>query len=116
MNISTMVTWSRDYLSPDSNKDWYDLENFEEWYQDQDFLDERWVRLPLIPKYYDGGYNIGSDQDVLEGRHVGWIFTTAEKVDETGAPIESLERQLKAEVEEYNLWSSGQCYGYVVSK
>jgi hypothetical protein len=110
-----MVTWSRDYFSPDSNKDWYDLENLEEWFAGQED-DERCVRLPLIPKYYDGGYHIASDQDVLEGRHCGWIFTTPETVESTGAPLESLERQLRAEVEEYSQWANGECYGYVVER
>ena len=114
MSLSFMLTWRSGYLSPDGQAgSWYDLQEFEDWYDEQE-KGERWVRLPLIPRYYDGGYGIASEQDVVEGRHVGWIFTTAETVEEVGAPVESLERQLRAEVDEYNLWADVKCYGYVI--
>jgi hypothetical protein len=116
INVGIMVTWWHGYSSPDGQANsWHDIEEFESWYNWQD-KDERWVCLPLKPRYYDGGYLIASDQDILENRYVGWIFTTTETVEYTGAPVESLEAQLLAEVEEYNTWASGYCYGYVIER
>jgi len=123
-NLGTMITWDRNYQSPDKNE-FASPEEFDRWWfgnedcddvfrDDAPEKDPRCVRLPVY-KYEHGGvaYSTGPFGSTWDSGQVGWIFTTPESVELTGAPLDSLEKQLKSEVEYYSKWASGQCYGYV---
>ena len=126
-NLGTMITWDRNYHSPDEHgfespaefdRWWFGNEDCDDVYRDDaPEKDPRCVRLPVY-KYEHGGvaYSTGPFGCTWDSGQVGWIFTTPETVEETGAPLDSLEEQLSNEVEEYSKWASGQCYGYIIEK
>lgn len=45
---------------------------------------------------------------------VGFIYTTKERIAELGAPADSIVRQLKGEIDEYDDFLTGNVYGYVI--
>jgi len=47
---------------------------------------------------------------------VGFIYTTDELIEKLGAPRDSLDRQLRAEVDEYDDYLTGNVWGYVITK
>jgi len=47
---------------------------------------------------------------------VGVIFTDDKRLEETGAPEDSIDQQLEGEVKEYSAWLEGAVYGYVVKQ
>lgn len=47
---------------------------------------------------------------------VGYAYITRERAEELGAPTDSLDRQMEAEVAEYGDWASGNVWGYVITK
>jgi len=90
---------------------------------------ERYLRAtegligPLIPvglldhsglRVYAGGGSAPGDAQGWDSGTVGFIYTTKKKVDELGAPLDSLDDQLRGEIEEYNQYLSGDIYGYVI--
>lgn len=89
---------------------------------------ERWLKvylgasvvLPLglidhsgISMYVGGGAH-AMDPGGWDSGTIGVIFDTTSTREATGAPIEDIERQLIAEVEEYDLYLTGQVYGFVI--
>lgn len=63
-----------------------------------------------------GGGAHWSDSAGWDSGTVGVIFDTPESRKETGAPLDTIERQLRAEVEEYDQFIRGEVYGYVVAE
>ena len=47
---------------------------------------------------------------------IGFIYTTPELIEKMGAPLDSIDRQLRGEVEEYDDFLTGNVWGYVVVK
>jgi hypothetical protein len=47
---------------------------------------------------------------------VGFIYTTPKLIEMIGAPLDSIDRQLRGEVEEYNDYLTGNAWGYVLTK
>jgi hypothetical protein len=45
---------------------------------------------------------------------IGYTFATTKSSNETGTPIEDIEKHLSSEVAIYNQWMEGHVYGYVV--
>jgi len=126
-NLGTMITWDRNYHSPNKNE-FASPEEFDRWWfgnedcddvfrDDAPDKDPRCVRLPVY-KYEHGGvaYSTGPFGCRWDSGAVGWIFTTPESVELTGAPLDSLQKQLSDEVRSYSQWASGEVYGYVVEK
>lgn len=90
---------------------------------------ERWLRvclgasvvLPLYLYEHSGiTMRTGSFRDIDPGGWdsgmVGVIFDTAKTRELTGAPLESIERQLESEVKYYAAYLEGSVYGYVVKR
>lgn len=92
------------------------------------------VLLPLFV-YEHSGITMSTGRDVLAGMEpadvaatgrnpfdaagwdtsfVGFAYTTAERVTELGAPPEDAAAQVEAEVEEYDRYLRGECFGYVI--
>lgn len=68
-------------------------------------------------------YDYGSGGQVLRyteapasraDRVAGFIVTTADRVEELGAPRDDVERQLRAELEDWRAYVAGEVSGYVV--
>jgi hypothetical protein len=79
--------------------------------------DPRYLRLPVFKYEHTGvAYRTSDFGDRWDSGQVGWIFTTPETIENTGAPQDSWAEQLSNEVDEYSKWASGECYGYVVSR
>ena len=89
---------------------------------------ERYLRLVLgatvvLPLYlYDhsglamntGGFSM-YDSAGWDWGMVGIICDSKRTLDYTGAPLDSIERQLENEVEQYNAYLHGYVYGYTVT-
>lgn len=58
----------------------------------------------------------GQFSDRWDSGFLGIIYDTPEGRENTGAPADDIERQLAAEVDEYNQFLQGECYGYVVEE
>ena len=127
--LGTLITWDRNYNSPDDNE-FSSPDSFEAWWSGKDededghilihhncpAKSEGYIRLPVFKYEHSGvAYRTSDFGDRWDSGQVGWIFSTPESIEETGAPIESIARQLKNEVEEYSKWANGECYGYVVT-
>lgn len=63
---------------------------------------------------YAGGGALGQDPGGWDSGTVGFIYTNTEQINLIGAPLESLDRQLHAEIEEYDQYLTGDVYGYVI--
>jgi hypothetical protein len=124
--LGTMLTWTRNYNSPDDNP-FREPQDFIDWWNGEgDFadsgetpprLDPRYVRLNVYMLDHSGiSFRTTDFGDRWDSGQVGWIFTTPEKIEETGAPEDSWKEQLKNEVEEYSKWANGECYGYMMEK
>jgi len=81
----------------------------------------RWARLNLgatviLPVYLTvGNYDTISVGALSDERPcAGFIFDTARTRELTGAPVESIERQLENEVKEYDAFLTGNVVGYEV--
>lgn len=88
------------------------------------------VILPLFLLDHSGlsiraGANRGSfdrrnrfvgDEAGWDTSSVGVIFDTKETREETGAPLDSIEQQLRNEVEEYDSFLRGEVYGFIVAE
>ncbi len=138
-DLGIFLTWHRHYSSPDENnwaspqdfEDWWNGEDVDEDVQGGDYVapkdDPRYVRLPVFMYDHSGityrAGSVGGGNPFGNGMYaqfdsgqVGWIFSTPETIETTGAPIDSIAEQLRNEVDYYSKWAKGQCYGYVVSK
>ena len=68
--------------------------------------------LPV--RYEDHGAN-GSTLRVSDDEAAnGFILTTPHRIELLGAPMDSIERQLRGEVKEWDTYFRGEVYGYVV--
>lgn len=61
-----------------------------------------------------GGGPHWSDSAGWDSGTVGVIFDTPESREETGAPLDSIDQQLRDEIVEYDLFLRGEVYGYKV--
>lgn len=122
--LGMMLMWDRNYNSPDDNP--FDSpDDFEAWWHGVgDFADsgevapcddDRYLRLPVYKFEHSGvAYSTADFGDRWDSGQVGWIFTTPDKIEATGAPKDSWAEQLTNEVEQYSQWASGACYGFTV--
>lgn len=86
---------------------------------------DRYIAVMLPLSLYDHSgitMSVGSDRGWDRGQ-VGWIYITKEKVRKeygwknlSKQRIEKIEKYLKAEVETYNKYLTGQVYGFVVTE
>lgn len=145
-NLGIMFCWHPDYILGDEQFGQFGGREDLAFHQMEDAVrylqDERGalVILPLFlldhsgitiragePILGDPGKGANQERMMSRGRfmgddrgwdttHVGFIFTNQEKLDETGAPPEDAIKQLREEVKEYDLYLTGQVYGYIVGK
>jgi hypothetical protein len=77
------------------------------------------VCLPLVIYDHSGvsmkvGSSFACDSGGWDTSQVGFIYTTQERVDELGVPQDSIEEQLRNEIEEYDQWGTGDVWGYII--
>lgn len=145
-NLGTMLTWTRNYHSPDTNdyseprdflqglaEEFYagDTYNLDNWTDKQLMtLIEKHVFILPVYKYEHGGiaYSTGS----FKGRahhaewdsgQVGWIFVTKEAVRKEWSVKrispglqEKVLKNLKGEVAVYSAYANGEVYGFTLEK
>jgi hypothetical protein len=75
--------------------------------------------LPLVMYDHSGitikvGSSYAQDSGGWDTSQIGFIYTTQARVDELGVPQDSIEEQLRNEVEEYAQYLEGDVYGYVI--
>lgn len=114
-NLGTFITWDRKYFSPDENK-WADPFDWKD--HIKELGEENIVFLPVY-KYEHSGtiYSTTPFSCPWDSGQVGYIYATKEKVEEAfGVFSEDSKKKavecLKAEVEVYSKWASGECFGY----
>jgi hypothetical protein len=132
---ATMITWERDYNSPDSNDygwgegDDHGAYDFLEWVKERKA--ERHSKDPglvyawLDRNGYDGSISIlhvDEDNDRDLRRADGVIYATYDTIREwcgvgklTAEHKRKAQEGLRPEVEEYSDWAIGNIYGYVVT-
>jgi len=97
---------------------------------------ERWIKIHYRPRvllrvgmidhsglsFYVGGGAHWSDPGGWDSSTCGWMFDTPETLtragfgDEFQISDDELREALVGEIEEYNSWSTGDCYGYVIER
>lgn len=66
------------------------------------------------PHDWGGRWNARSYHDD-DTRVDGLIFDTAAKRAETGSDAENMRQYLESELDEYNAWADGECYGFTIT-
>jgi len=126
-NLGTMVCWSRRYKLGDTH-DFKDPEEFEKWWKENG---GDGVILPLY-LYDHGGITMNTTGFSCrwDSGQVGWIYVTAERIRKelccsrnqtaagrigiTPAIREAVTLSLVSEVEEYDNYITGNCFGFVL--
>lgn len=67
-----------------------------------------------VTMYVGGKYDYPFDSAGWDTTHVGFIYTTPEKIEEMGIPEDKIEEALRQEVKTYAAWLEGDVVGYVV--
>ena len=120
-NLGIMLCSHRRYALGDEQ---FDAGMYESWEDvrkellELDEDDEVSVVLPLYLMDHSGiSISVGDFNDPWDSGQVGFIYTTKEKVKEMGLSpddTEELERQLRAEVEEYDKYLQGDVWSFLV--
>lgn len=125
-NLTTMVCGHRDYILGDTTLrelTGYDVSEFLsmahiERYVRMRFKAQAFTWLGLYDhsgiSIYAGGGPHWQDSAGWDSGTVGFAFVGEEEVRKTGAPLDSLERQMLAEIKEYDQYLTGNVYGYVI--
>ncbi len=125
-NFGTMVCWHRRYDLGDEQAS-RDFDSI------QDLIASYEARIVLPLGLYDhsgitmyvgaGTHPSGCDTAGWDSGQVGFIFVTAEKIREeygvkriTQSVLDKAEALLRSEVEEYDDYLTGECYGFVVDE
>ena len=124
-NISTMLCFHRGYSLGDKT----DLKSsdFNGWNSLYDYLKKELKAVIILPLYlYDHSgisIKVGSYQGLLPQGHaefdsgqVGFVYVTAEKLKTEGLTKKKGEEVIRAEVETYNKYLTGEVYGFSVEK
>jgi len=126
-NVGTFVHWHRDYILGDR-----EINGTERKLIDRGGLRAltRWLTLfggatVVMPvgmidhsgiSVYAGGGAHWSDSAGWDSGTVGVIFDTPESREETGVPLDKIEEALREEIKQYDLYVTGQVYGYQVGE
>jgi hypothetical protein len=133
-NLGTMLCFHRRYTLGDKTD--LSSDNFNGWNEIYNYLVKEKHAVVILPLYlYDHGgicMKVGSFSGLLPQGHaefdsgqVGFIYVTKEKIQEafipkakimTKAIKEKAEKVLRAEVEIYNQYISGDVYGFRITK
>lgn len=142
-NLGTFYTWLNSYESPDEAPDLEDLfdeyDLWDEWEKVEGANPINWfaaklnelghVALPVAAYIHSGvAYKVGTPSQFPDSQwdagYAGVIFVEADKVcgDDWCSNIHEINREtrklinryLADEVEYYNEWAQGHCYGYVM--
>jgi len=115
-NLGTMITWTRDYLSPDKNE-FKTPEDFLEWWSEQSG-----VLLPVFMFNHSGvKFSTTPFNDRWDSGQVGFIYATEEKMNDlmyywrselSSATEEDIRGILKNEVDNYSDYAEGNVYRY----
>lgn len=119
-NLMEIVHWHRRYDFGERAPDGLDgIEGVRKW-----LVKERKALNVLPLMIYDhSGVTlwVGDMPRGIPGEHVGWdtgqvgfIYTTQKQIDLLGAPADSIDRQLRAEVKEWDDFMTGNIYGFVI--
>lgn len=126
-NLGIMVCFHKRYNLGDKTDIKHD--SFDSWSEIEKYLKKEKKAIMILPLYlYDHSglrMKIGSFNGLLPQGHaefdsgmVGFIYTTKEKLEETGVKNNKNEiaRQLEGEVDTYDSYLSGDVYGYKITK
>lgn len=115
-NLGIMVCFHGRYDLGDEHS--LDSDHFEGWEHICNYLkDEEGARYitPIYLMDHSGlALSTGPFSCGWDSGQVGFIYTTEEKMKEFGVEAADVEKQLKAEVEVYGMYVSGDCWGYVI--
>jgi hypothetical protein len=124
-NLTTMVCFHTKYDLGDKHD--YRSEDYSGWQEVHDAIVKNEKPLIIYPLYlYDhSGITIrisetggnpfsGIDYGGWDSGMVGFVYVTRERMEELGAPEESIDKQLRAEVDEYDQYLLGDIWGYVI--
>lgn len=112
-NVGTMLTWTRNYESPDSNG--FDTpDDFTDWWVAEGHAaDESATLLPVYMLDHSGvSYSTSDYNDRWDSGQVGWIYATAEQAESFF--VVDVAEALRAEVETYSRWAAGDVYLWVL--
>ena len=133
-NLSTMLCFHRGYSLGDidqkrENKYLITVKSkdFDNWNAVYDYLKKELKAVIILPLYlYDHSgisIKVGSYQGLLPQGHaefdsgqVGFVYVTAEKLKAEGLTKKKGEEVIRAEVETYNNYLTGEVYGFSVVK
>lgn len=125
-NLGTMLCWHRRYRLGDKNPYEIPYDFFEERLGEdvRETIQESMAALEaegytFLPLYlFDhSGLSISTSDygDKWDSGQIGFVYTTPERIAHMGTPQERVKDCLKEEVEEYDLYLRGECYGYQIS-
>lgn len=107
-NLGTMLTWTRDYCSPDKNE-FKTPEDFMEWWSEQSG-----VLLPVFMFDHSGvKFSTTPFNDRWDSGQVGFIYATDKDTEGMINPTEEdIKGILKNEVKNYSEYAEGNVYRY----
>ena len=113
-NVGTMVCWHNRYKLGDKH-DFQTPQDFNEWKNLEISTGEDFTILPLY-LYDHSGITMSVNQFSCpwDSGQVGWIFVTKSKLKKEKIDIKRAEDILRAEVEEYDKYLTGDVWGYVI--
>jgi hypothetical protein len=108
-NLGTMLTWTRNYHSPDTNR--FDTpDDFTAWWVEEGHAaDESAVLLPVYMLDHGSvSFSTSDYNDRWDSGQVGWIYATAADAEMSMVP--DVTEALRREVETFSQWASGSVY------
>jgi hypothetical protein len=113
-NLSTMLSWSRSYNSPDKN-DFRNPDDFMEWFLEEHAGDPDHVLLPLFMYEHSGvSFSTGDFGDKWDSGQIGWVYATGESVRNWISTKEKAIKVLEKEVKEYSQWANGEALSWSI--
>jgi len=114
-NLGTMLTWLRNYDSPDKNR-FATPDDFMDWWQDEGYAEDDGAHLlPVYMLDHSGvAFSTSDFNDRWDSGQVGWIFATSKDVEGWGAI--DVAARLRDEVKIYGQWANGENYGWTITQ
>jgi hypothetical protein len=117
-NLGTLCLFHRRYDLPNESKESI------EWVQEHVTGGFDGVMLPVwaydhSSVHYKAGARVGAFADLWDSGQAGVIYIDREKINaeygEGGMTDAKIASYLEAEVAEFDAWSNGECYGYILA-